>query len=191
MEYLCIPLCSLLFYYHWWIVDVECDVPQEWFSSSFFQVHEVSGFVGLQFSSNLGNVDTVSSKYLFHPHISWSSALHTPLDVVPQVTGVLLGSSTCSFFPSIFHFALFLLLWFKVTGIFFSHVYTAVKPSSIFFTSDVAVFFINKFDHFLYFLNFSHWVYVFLYLLKHEKYINIHWSKALFSQLYHQSISID
>ena len=63
-------------------------------------------------------------------------------------------------------------------------------PSSIFSTSDVA-FFINRnlITSYIFFY-FSHWVYVFLYLLQHEEYINIHWSKALFNQLYHLGLSL-
>ena len=71
--------------------EVECDVPRSGFlqvSSRFMKFLDLWVY---SFHQIWGKCRHCFFKYLFHPHISWSSALHRPLDVVPQVTGVLLG----------------------------------------------------------------------------------------------------
>lgn len=131
-EYLCIPLRSLLFYY-----SVLCQGSVMFLGVVFFKflLGSWSFWICITvFIKFGGNVDTASLNtfsILTFPEPS----LHRPLDVVPQVTGVLLGFlPPALFFPLYFiTLAYFYCYGFAVTDIFFSHVYTAVKPSSIFF----------------------------------------------------------
>lgn len=138
-----------------------------------------------------GNVDTVSLNTFFHPHISWSSAY---IHLLMLSHRSLWGS--VRFPPPALSFPLYFILCIISTAmvlrslVFSSATSTLLLSHPVYFLLQMLQFSSIEIWSLFIFFKFLSLGICFPLPLKHEKYINIHWSKALFSQLYHPGLSL-